>query len=104
MNEGIAVSIITVKTTIRAYPQASLAITKQTGDHIDTDTGAICIVMQESGYLIAVETIQAIVSWDPDRAILILTDIGNKTTGEALGREEMTCLRTKRAAYNDTNE
>ena len=104
VNETVMYGIKAVKSMVGANPKSALTVTKQLDHHIDRQGGGIRLVMKIGNELIAVKPVQAVVGGYPDGTLPVLTEAGDKTTGESVGRIEVSCLRIRNAEGYDTEE
>ena len=104
VDEIVVYGIKAVKSMVGAYPKPALTVTKQLDHHIDRQRGGIGFVMKIGSKLIAVKPVQAVVGGYPDGTLPVLTEAGDETAGESIGRIEVSCLRKRYAEGYDTEE
>jgi hypothetical protein len=104
VNETVMYGIKAVKSMVGANPKSALTVTKQLDHHVDRQGGGIRLVMKIGNELIAVKPVQAVVGGYPDGTLPVLTETGDETTGESVGRIEVSCLRIRYAEGYDTEK
>ena len=77
--ELVLAVVVAVKSAVGSHPQLSIPVTEQGDDRVSLQRGRVGFVVKECLELISVEAVETVVSCNPYRPFLVLTELRNET-------------------------